>query len=147
MKTLALVFIALTFFFSNNLRAADEWKEQPILRAIKLSANTAMGEYELWAEDWKKGKREITSSDQAINVMAETSLIAVQMALEGNPNPFFLEQCLKFLGTMVPPEFDHMWRARKLEMADLDMATTKKVDEWLKSKNLPSLVNQAMQKK
>lgn len=144
MKTLTLVFVALGLFSLTNLQAADPWKEKPILYAIWLSASTSMGEYELWAEDWKKGKRKPETSDYTINLLTETPLIAVQMALEDEPNPLILERCLKFLGTQVQPEFDHMWKARILEMADLDKKVTRKVNEMLKSKNLPSLEELAM---
>jgi hypothetical protein len=40
-----------------------------------------------------------------------------------------------------------MWKARILEMAYLDKAVTKKVDELLKSKNLPSLEKRAETKR
>ncbi|MDQ3620904.1 MAG: hypothetical protein M3463_00210 [Verrucomicrobiota bacterium] len=143
MKTLRFVLIALCFCSSVHLQASDAWKEQPILQAIRLSVFTAMGEYELWAEEWKKVKRSPTSSDRSMNVMVETTFIVIQMALEAHPNPPLLEQCLKFLGTTVPPEFDDMWRARILEGAYLDKATSKKVNEMLKSKNLPSLEERA----
>jgi hypothetical protein len=87
MKTLLFILIAFRLYSSTNLRGADPWKDQPILYAIWLSASTAMGEYEFWAEDWKKGKRNPTNSDQSMNLMAETTLISVQMALEEHPNP------------------------------------------------------------
>jgi len=134
MKMLVLVLIALRFCSPDDLHGADPWKEQPILRAISLSVNTAMGEYELWAEDLRKAKRKPTDSDRSMNVLVETTFIPVQMALEAHPNPLLLEQCLKFLGTTVPPEFEHFWRARILEMADLDKAITRRVNELLKSK-------------
>lgn len=144
MKTLTLVLIAFSFCSSSNLRGADPWKEQPIFKAITVSAFTAMGEYEFWAKDWRKAKRSPTDSDDSMNLMAETALLPMEMALEAHPNPSLLEKCLIFLGTIVQPEFDHLWRTRILEMADLDEATTKKVDAMLKSKNLPSLEERAM---
>ncbi len=106
-----------------------------------------MGEYESWAEEWRKEKRSPTSSDDSMNLMTETTFIVVQMSLKAHPDPALLEKCLIFLGTIVQPEFDRFWKARILEMADLDEATTKNVDAILKSKNLPSLVERAMSKK
>lgn len=147
MKTFAFVLIALGLCSLSHLHAADPWKEQPILSTLHLSAVTAIGEYEFWVEEWKKEKRKPTISDNSINLMAETTLLNAQMALEAHPNPQLLEQCLTFLGTIIPPEFDHVWRARKLEMAGVDEAITRKVDAKLKSQNLPSLVDQAMGRK
>ena len=134
----------LIFSLAANLHGADPWKDQPILIGLAYSVSTTMDEYEWWAEDWKKEKRRPTRSDQSMNLMAETTFIAIQMALDAHPNPKLLEQCLLFLGTTVPPEFDAMWRARFLEMAYLDKAVTKKVDEILKAKRLPTLDERAM---
>ena len=139
--------VVLLFSLVAGLQAADPadpWKDQPILKGVTLSVFTAMGEYELWAEDWKKAKRSRLDSDRAMNVMAETTFIPLQMALEAHPNPKLLEQCLIFLGTTVPPEFDEMWGPRILEMAYLDKAVTKKVDEILKAKGLPTLDERGM---
>jgi len=144
MKTSAFLIAGLVFCSLINLHGADAWKEQPIARAFERSATTTMGEYELWAEEWKRGKRTLTSSDVSVNLMAETTFIAVQMALGAHPNPELLERCLTFLGTIVPPECDDLWRARILEMAYLDKAITQKVDEILKAKKLPTLNDRAM---
>lgn len=144
MKTLISVLIAFSFCCSLHLRAEEPWKEQPILKAVALSAYTAMSEYEFWADDWRKEKRSPTDSDCAMNLMAETALFPMQMALKAHPEPLLLEKCLIFLGTTVQPAFDPLWRTRILEMADLDEAITKKVDAMLKSKNLPSLEERAM---
>ena len=147
MKTLIWILIALISCSANSLQGAEPWKEQPILQALGLSLSTNMGEYESWMEEWKKDKRVPTRSDQSINLMTETTFIVVQMALEAYPNPKLLEQCLIFLGTTVPPEFEGMWRPRFLEMAYLDKAVTKKVDEILKAKGLPTLDERAMSSK
>jgi hypothetical protein len=144
MRLLLLLLIVSGFCPSANLQAADPWTEKPVLSAIWHSAGTAMTELELWAADWKKLKRKPANSDYSINLMTETSLIAVQYALEEHPNPGILEQCLIFLGTQVQPEFDYMWKARILEMAYLDEAVTKKVNAMLKARNLPSLEEVAM---
>jgi hypothetical protein len=144
MKTSAFFLIALSLCSSNNLRGAEPWKEQPLLRALRLSVFTTMDEYESWAEDWRKAKRSPTDSDRSMNLMAETTFLTIQMALEDHPNPLILEKCLIFFGTTVPSEFDHLWNARILEMADVDQAITKKVNDMLKSKNLPSLEKRAM---
>lgn len=147
MKALVFVLIALMFCPATTVQGADPWKEQPIARAFERSIATTIGEYELWAEEWRREKRSPTDSDRTINLMAETTFIAIKLALGAHPNPPLLERCLTFLGTTVPPEFDDLWRATILEMADLDHATSRKVNEVLKSKNLPSLEQRAMGRK
>lgn len=142
---LALAIVVLCS--SRHLHAADPWKEKPILSALQLSVSTTMTEYESWVEEWRKEKRSANSTDQSINLMAETTFLTVQMALEAHPNPQLLEKCLIFLGVTVPPEFDDLWRARILEVASLDQTTTGKVDAMLKAKNLPGLEARAMGRK
>lgn len=144
LKTLVFVILTLGLCCAPHLHAADPWKEQPILTALQLSMSTTMTEYESWVEEWRKEKRSATSTDQAINLMAETTFLTAQMALEAHPDPELLEKCLIFLGVTVPPEFDDLWRARILEMASLDEAITRKVDVVLKAKNLPGLEARAM---
>ncbi|MGV3530768.1 MAG: hypothetical protein ACO1QR_00250 [Chthoniobacteraceae bacterium] len=144
MRAILLFLIFSISGFATSVQSADPWKEQPIFKAVWLSAATTTGEYEHWAGEWKKQKRSRTSCDQSINLMAETNFIAIQMALNAHPNPQLLEQCLVFLGTIVPQEFDDLWRARILEMADIDKVVTMKVDELLKSKKLPGLEERAM---
>ncbi len=146
-KTLVLVLSALVVCPATPLQGADPWKEQPIAKAFARSIATTIGEYELWAEEWRREKRSPTDSDRTINLMAETTFIAIKWALEAHPNPPLLERCLIFLGTVVPPEFDYLWRATILEMADVDHATSRKVNEVLKSKNLPSLEERALGRK
>jgi hypothetical protein len=124
--------------------AREAWETQTVLKAVEISAETTMGEYEAWAHQWKTRKRGGTNDDRTINVMAESTFIIVQMALEAHPHPQLLERCLLFLGTTVPPEFDDWWRSRILEMADVDKIMTAKVNEVLKSKNLPTLSERAM---
>ena len=117
MKALLLAVWALLCCSSPKLQAADPWKEQPMLSAITHSAFTAISEYEIWAGEWKIGKRKPEGSDYTLNLLTETALIALQYALEEHPNQVLLEKCLIFLGTQVQPEFDHIWKARILEMA------------------------------
>ena len=147
LKTLAFVLVTLLLCSATTVRGADPWKEQPIAQAFARSIATTIGEYEWWAEEWRRDKRSPTDSDRTINLMAETTFIAIKLALEAHPNPPLLERCLIFLGTVVPPEFDDLWRATILEMADVHHATSRKVNEVLKSKRLPSLEERAMSRK
>ena len=129
----------LVFASANNLQAADPWKEQPIARAFTRSIDTTIAEYEWWAAEWRREKRSPTQLDTTINLMAETTFIAIKLALDEHPNPQLLERCLLFLGTTVPPEFEYLWQQTMLEMADVDHAISRKVKETLKAKNLPTL--------
>ena len=147
LKALVFVLIALIFCPVTTVQGADPWKEQPIARAFERSIATTIGEYEWWAEEWRREKRTATDSDRTINLMAETTFIAIKLALEAHPNPPLLERCLTFLGTTVPPEFNHLWQQTILEMADVDHAATRKVNEMLKAKNLPGLEERAMTRK
>lgn len=144
MNPLMLALSVLIFGWATTLQGADPWKEQPIARAFERSIATTLGEYEWWAEEWRREKRSPTESDRTINLMAETTFIAIKLALEAHPNPPLLERCLTFLGTAVPPEFRYLWEATILEMVDVDHATSQKVNEALKAKNLPPLKEEAL---
>lgn len=138
------VLFALLLFgtaYGNPAKNARDWEKDSVLKANWALSQNIMGEYEAWSEDWTKGARKPSREDQAINQLVEFHFVYLIHLLALAPNPELVVQCLRFLDTQVPPEFDHMWTFVFIEFSNVAWDADGK---RIQSDHLTNLTRRAM---
>lgn len=141
---IALQVIALLLFgtaYGDPTKNTRDWEKDPVLKANWALSQNVMGEYEAWSEEWKKSAREPTSEDQTINQLVESFFVYLINLWALAPNPELQVQCLRFLDTQVPPEFDGLWAFVFIEFSNVARDAN---GQPLQSDHLTNLKRRAM---
>ncbi len=144
MKTYRTVLFALLLLGTacgNPPKNTRDWEKDPVLKANWALSQNIMREYEAWSKEWTKSARKPTNEDQTINQLAEFFFVYLINLWAISPNPELQVQCLRFLDTQVPPEFDGLWAFVFIEFSNV----ARNADgQPLQSEHLTNLARRAM---
>lgn len=140
-RTVLFALLLLGTAYGNPLKNTRDWEKDPVLKANWDLSKNVMGEYEAWSEEWTKSARKPTIEDQTINQLVEFHFVCLIQLLAIAPNPELQMQCLRFLDTQVPPEFDGMWAFVFIEFSNVAKDAEGKP---LQSEHLTNLTRRAM---
>lgn len=140
---ISLVLLAVAQISLAGNQQADFWEKDPVLKALKIGIHETMGDYSEWVDGRTKTEKG-NETDVIINELTDNSFLALITALNRHPNAALLEECLLFLGTKVPDEFDEIWNFTLIEMNDIDEAISAKVTKALAEKGKKPLQDRFM---